>query len=579
MQFILFLFILRLALIIVGDGNLFAQHTVEAYLALDFFVAVSCYLIFREFRIIQVVNFFAVWRKSKKAVNTLVTNISIASDILRGFALVFGFFWILKWWLPYFNPAEFDTSSKVFSFLDSFIFTALTVYLLDPSQSSRFFQRIEFTSGRVVVIQFIAAVVFGALLLLLPISTQENQKLIVVDALFLSVSALSVTGLSPIDISIVLSKFGMIVLLLLIQLGGLGVIVLTIGITAAVRRKLSLHEMKLSQSAFENCVIGDASSFLARVVGITFLFEAIGAAWIYFSLPSHIGDRYFVAIFHSISAFCNAGFSTLSENLASPVFSGTGLFAICILIVLGGIGFPVLIDIYTQIKRGQLSWSFLSPQTKLVLTMTVALLVSGFFVFIFFQLSRPNFNLSVFEILKQAAFYSVSSRTAGFNLIPVDQFSVSIQFLIILLMFVGASPSSTGGGVKTTTIGVILASIRATFKQDEQTHLFSRAIEPTVIQRAIAISFLYVVIAGLGLLILSASEEASFLGLLFETFSALSTVGLSLNVTPQLSVVGKIVIMFLMIFGRIGLISVVSAGIGSSRQAKVQFPKENFYVG
>jgi trk system potassium uptake protein TrkH len=562
-----------------ADEKIFITHSVEVFIVLDLFVAILIYILGKEFRLIYILNLFSFWNKKKIVSNSLIATVSIVTDFLRAFALIFGLYWLLKWWQPYFDPLTFDTAGKAFSFLDSFIFTTLTVYFLNPTASIRFFKRIDFTSGRVVVTQFIAAVLFGALLLLLPVSTQTDQKLAVVDALFLSVSALSVTGLSPVDISIVLSKFGMIILLFLIQLGGLGVIVLSIGITTAVRRRLTINDMKLSQSAFENCVIGDTSSFLARVVAITFLIEAIGAAWIYFSLPAELTDRYFVAIFHSISAFCNAGFSTFSENLANSTIGTAGLFAICILIIFGGIGFPVIINIYDQFKRGKMSWSFLLPQTKLVLCMTFSLLLIGFFVFVFFHLCRPNFDLTVFEVIKQAAFYSVSSRTAGFNLIPVEQFSVSIQFLIILLMFVGASPSSTGGGVKTTTIGVIMASVRSTFLQDDQTFLFYRRIEPSIVQRSIAVCFLYIFTAGVALLILAVTENISFLSLVFETFSALSTVGLTMGTTSQLSIAGKIVVMFLMVFGRIGLISIVSAGVGSSRRGKIQFPKENFYVG
>lgn len=569
-------------LAVFNADRFFVSHSVLSYMVLDFFVIVSCYFILSEFKFFESIipkrSLNTIFRR-KQRLQFLKFNMSIANDLLRTFALLFGVFWILKWWSPGFDPSIFDTKLRTFSFLDSFIFTSLTVYLLDPDRSAKFFKKIEFTSARVILLQFAAAILFGAILLLLPISTNDFQKLEVIDAIFLSVSALSVTGLSPVDISIVLSKFGQIILLILIQLGGLGVIVLTIGISAAVNRKLSISQMRLSQSAFENCFVGDASTFLSRVVGITLLIEAIGAAWIYMTLPEKLPDRFFVAVFHSISAFCNAGFSTLSANLADQAFSNFGLAAICILIIFGGIGFPVIIEISRKIRNKNLNWIFLSPQTKLVLVMSGSLLLIGFVVFVLFQLSRPSLELSGLEIVKQAAFYSVSSRTAGFNLIPVEQFSLSIQFLLVLLMFIGASPSSTGGGVKTSTIGVILAMLRSTFLQLDQTHIFSRTISDTVIQRAVAVSFLYMLIAGIGLLVLAATETVSFSSLLFETFSALSTVGLSMGATANLSAIGKMIIMFFMIFGRVGLVSIVNAGIGNLNKSKIQFPKENFYVG
>lgn len=506
-------------------------------------------------------------------------NMGIVNDLLRGFALVFGIFWLLKWWDPTFSPETFSSNIRSLAYLDSFLFTALIVFLLDPDRVSRLLDQVKFTGPRIILIQFAGAILFGALLLLLPISVNSHQKLSVIDALFLSVSALSVTGLSPVDISLVLSKFGLTVLLILIQLGGLGVIVLTIGIGAAINRKLSIDQMRLSQSAFENCFVGDASQFLSKVVALTFLIESIGATLIYFSLPIDLPDRYFVAIFHSISAFCNAGFSTMSASLADQAFSNIGIGTICVLIVLGGIGFPVINEILSKIRTGRLRWSFLSPQTKVVLLYSAVLLALGFFVFLLFQISRPNVVLSVGESFKQAIFYSVSSRTAGFNLIPVDQFSVSIQFLLILLMFVGASPSSTGGGVKTSTIGVLLATVRSTITQQDQTNLFSRTVSESVIQKSIAVVIIYVLTAGLGLMLLAMTESIHFLSLVFESFSALSTVGLSIGATSQLTIFGKIIIIFFMIFGRIGLLSIVNAGIGDPKKSKLHFPKENFYVG
>ncbi len=506
-------------------------------------------------------------------------KVGIVNDLLRGFALIFGLFWLLKWWDPNFAPETFSTSVHSFAFLDSFLFTALTVFLLDPDRAAGFLDRVKFTGPRVILIQFAGAILFGALFLLLPISVNPQQKLSVIDALFLSVSALSVTGLSPINISLVLSKFGLTVLLILIQLGGLGVIFLTIGIGAVINRKLSIDQMRLSQSAFENCFVGDASQFLSKVVMLTFLIESMGAAWIYFSLPTDLQDRYFVAIFHAISAFCNAGFSTMSSNLADPAFSNFGIGAICVLIVLGGIGFPVMNEILFRIRNGGLKWSFLSPQTKVVLSYTAGLLGLGFFVFLFFQVSQSNQILASGESIRQAIFYSISSRTAGFNLIPVEQFSVSIQFLLILLMFVGASPSSTGGGVKTSTIAVLLATIRSTITQREQTVLFSRSVSEAVVQKSITVVMIYVLTAGIGLLLLAATESIHFLSLVFESFSALSTVGLSTGATSKLSVFGKVIIIFFMIFGRVGLLSIVNAGIGDPKKSRLHFPKENFYVG
>jgi len=506
-------------------------------------------------------------------------NLAIGSDIIRLIGSMFSFFWFFRWAQANFDYTQMNPSQSDWAYLDAYILCSLLAYLMNAKRLSRLLEKIQFSSGRQALIHFVIAIFVGGFLLMMPFSIQDHQSISLVDAFFLSVSALSVTGLSPVDISLVLSDWGMLILLVLIQLGGLGVVMLTLGILVATSKRLSMNSVFLGQGNFAINNIGDVQRFLGRTVAITFVIEAIGALLLYLSFPKDLPNRVFSSIFHSISAFCNAGFSLYSNSVQNPVFLDGGIFILCVLIILGGIGFPVMIEIGKMVNRRRLSINLLTPQSRLAINVTSILLLSGTCLFFIFESINPASPLSLFDKLLNSFFYSVSSRTAGFGLFPLDKMSEAFQFFFIILMIIGACPSSTGGGVKTTTLGVLFATVKSVLLGRDQTLIYDRAVPLEVIRKALAIIFLYLSFAGVSLLVLIITEKSSVIGLLAEVVSALSTVGSSLNVTPQLSVIGKLVIMLLMLIGRFGILSLVSAGFGDGSKSKLKYPEDQFTVG
>lgn len=504
---------------------------------------------------------------------------AILLDALRVLSLIFLFLWLARWWQTSHWQYNQWYSRQDLAQLDAFLLCFFMSHTLSAQRLSLILSKVPLTQGRKVLIHYLIAILLGALLLLMPFSVQGDQSLSLIDSLFIAVSALSVTGLSPVDISVVLTVPGQAILLILIQLGGLGVIMVTAALSLALQSRLSLGSMLLGQTAFGISSAGDMPKFLSRVVGVTFLFEIIGALVIYFNLSSTTPNRLFVAVFHSISAFCNAGFSTFSNNLHQSPFGVIGITTICILIILGGLGFPVLFDLGRALNQYQFKFNRLSVNSRLSLFMTVFLLLLGFLLFVLFETVAPTAAISLWERIGYAIFYSVSSRTAGFNMLPLENFHLSAQFFLVLLMFIGANPTSTGGGVKTNTIGVLLLTVYHSVLGRAQSVFLGRSISFEIVKRALSIVVIYLLVAGAGITLLILFEQQDPFALAFEVFSALSTVGLSLQITPKLTFIGKFIIMLMMLFGRIGILSFVLAGLGDQKKSQVQYPEDEFLIG
>jgi len=500
-------------------------------------------------------------------------------DGLRLMAIFYLFFWLLRWTRFDWVAGGSSVTPRDLNFLDTFFLCFFLSQVATSHKWSWWISKIPLSHGRQVIFHYLAAILIGTLLLLSPFSIKMGHSLPVVDGFFLAVSALSVTGLSTVDISQVLTQWGQLILLILIQLGGLGVIMVTAALSFAANQRLSLSSMLLGQAAFGTQHAGEMPKFLSKVVSLTLICEAFGALLLYYSLPTEMPNRFFNAVFHSVSAFCNAGFSLFPNSLhMSPLFAG-GIVTICILIILGGLGFPIMFDIQETFKQNRISWERLSPHSKLTLSMMALLLVGGALLFFIFESIRMNSSLSILERLGQAVFYSISSRTAGYNMIPVQEFHLSAQFFLILLMIIGANPASTGGGVKTTTIGVLWVTVLSVLQGKTQSVIFSRSISFEIVKRALAIIFLYLSIAGFAITILSLTENINFVAIAFEVISALSTVGLSLGVTSQFSLLGKILLVILMLFGRIGILTAILAGVGQRKKSHVRYPEDEFFVG
>lgn len=519
---------------------------------------------------------FLRYRNHKKV--AVRFNLALASDFLRLLSLPFIGLWFFRWIKSWPEVLVQLPSPQDLTYLDIFICAVGISTLLDAKWLSRLLSRVHITTGRQILIHYSVAIVLGTFFIILPFSLNENQALSLVDAVFVVISALSVTGLSPIDIATVFSFPGQFILLVLIQLGGLGVVFITAGFSIATYDRLSMNSLLLGREMYNSCRVGDVPKFLAKVVGLTVFIESLGAVLIYMSLPPEMPNRWFSAVFHAVSAFCNAGFSLDSANLNGAPFGFFSITIICLLIVFGGLGFPILMEIGNLFRR-QSFRSKVSPHVRLTLLVMFFLLFAGTAFFYLFESLRPSASLTPWERLGQSLFYSISSRTAGFGMVPVETFHLSALFGLVLLMIVGANPSSTGGGVKTTTLGVLLMSVLHTLKGSKQTVFAGRSIPGDTVARALTIVVLYLVTSGLALTILVISEDVSSFALGFEVVSALSTVGLSMGVTAKLSSFGKIIIMFLMLFGRVGILSIVLAGLGHVSPSRVRYPEDDFFVG
>jgi len=546
------------------------------------FDLVAVYLIWPLLKKVEIRKAIEAWRYLRYRKNTrkkIQFVSAIVLDILRLMAIFYLTSWLVRWARFDWKAGGSSVTPRDLSFIDTFFLCFFLSQFATAHRWSWWISKIPLNHGRQVVLHYLAAILIGSLLLLSPFSIKLGASLSVIDAFFLSVSALSVTGLSPVDISQVLTQWGQFILLSLIQLGGLGIVMVTAALSYAANSRLSLSSMQLGQTTFGTHHPGEIPKFLSQVLYATLFFETLGALLLYYSLPEELPNRIFCAIFHSISAFCNAGFSIFPNNLHASPFFGGGIVVICFLIVIGGIGFPVLFDLQKMLLQKKISYERLSPHSQLSLLATFLLLVGGAGLFFLFEITHLSSGLDFLSGLGHSIFYSITARTAGFNMLPVERFHASAQLFLLLLMLIGANPASTGGGIKTTTVGVLFATVYSTLTNKNQTIVFRRQIPFQVVKKSLSIVIIYLLIAGLAITVLTITEERTSFELSFEVISALSTVGLSLGITSKLSVLGKLIIMFLMLFGRVGILTIVLAGIGQAKPSRIRYPEDDFYVG
>ena len=452
---------------------------------------------------------------------------------------------------------------------------------------------------QILVIGFLTLILIGSLLLMLPISSASGAYTPFADALFTATSAVCVTGLVVVDTAAHWSLFGKIVILGCIQVGGLGFMSLVSMVFVVLGKKITLKNRLIMQEALNFNTTAGVVRFTKMVVKGTLMVEAIGALLLMLSFVPEYGvlKGVWYAIFHAISAFCNAGFDILGPSSLAP-YVGNGIVngVIMCLIVIGGLGFSVWLDVYRVIKYKleapkHFTWkqavNKLMLHTKLVGVVTLALLFIGFVVIFILEYKNPGTlgALTLKEKIYAALFQSVSPRTAGFYTIPLSEMTDTSKLFTIILMFIGGSPAGTAGGIKTVTFGVLAICAFSTIRGNDQTVIFKRRIPFHLITRAlalvmIAMSVVIVAVGGLSL-----SEDFSFMEILFETVSAFATVGTTLGITPFLSLVGKILIIIVMFIGRLGPITMAVAlmvrrgnkenGSGGS----IQYPEERVIVG
>ena len=439
-------------------------------------------------------------------------------------------------------------------------------------------QKHRLSSFQIIISGFVGVILLGALLLMLPVSTTEGCITPFNETLFTATSAVCVTGLVVQDTGSYWSGFGQAVILALIQIGGLGVVTVAASFALLSGRKISLMQRSTMQDAISAPKVGGVVRLTQFILRGTFLIELLGAAAMLPVFCRDYGWRgIWMAVFHSISAFCNAGFDILgTENNLYPSLTGYAgstiiNITIMLLIMIGGIGFLTWDDICEH------KWHFhrYRVQSKVILAITGFLIVvpAAFFFFEDFSALPTGTQLLV------SFFQSVTTRTAGFNTVALSAMSSASKGIMILLMLIGGAPGSTAGGMKTTTLGVLLANAVATFRQRDNAQFFKRRIDCNTVKTASTILTMYLTLFFGGGIFISVYEHLPLSDCLYETSSAVGTVGLTLGITPQLHIPSQIVLIILMYLGRVGGLTLIYATLSGKKAGNAKLPQEKITVG
>ncbi len=437
--------------------------------------------------------------------------------------------------------------------------------------------KIKITTFQIIIYAFALTIFIGSALLILPISTKDGSGASFYDALFTSTSAVCVTGLVVRDTWNYWSLFGRTVILLLIQIGGLGIVTVALLIFMLSGRKISLTQRLIMKDAISADRVGGILKLTSFILKLTLGFEAMGSLILYpfFSKEYGTVDGLGFAVFHSVSAFCNAGFDLMGfhgdfSSLVPYKDNTIVNLTIMLLIICGGLGFVT----WKDISVNKWKWHQYSLQSRAVLFMTLVLILVPA-VYLYFADFR---SLPIHERLLSSFFQSVTTRTAGFNTQDLNDLNDNGKMIMILLMLIGGAPGSTAGGMKITTIIVLVASAFSTFRDSDSTSLFRRTIKNEIIKKAAALFFMYSVLFISAAMIISQTEGLPLLTCLFETASAIGTVGLSLGITPGLSLVSRSILIFLMFFGRVGGLTIVFAAI-TYKPVHGGYPSEDISIG
>lgn len=431
-----------------------------------------------------------------------------------------------------------------------------------------------------VLLSFAVAILVGSGLLMIPAMTHDDVELRYIDALFTSTSAVCVTGLITVDTATVYTPLGKAVIALLIQLGGLGIMIGATFLFVLLGRRIGLHGRLIIQQSLGALRLSGLVRLVLAVIAVTAVFEVLGTAVLAADLYAHHdyppSRALSYGLFHAISAFNNAGFSLYSDNLEGFRADTVVPLTVAVLVVFGGLGFPVILELLRLPRERRLSL-----HAKLVLVVSGLLLALGSLGFLLLQWgSEPLAGLSFADKLLTSFFHGVVPRTAGFNSVPLDALLPGAVFLTIFLMFVGASPASTGGGIKTTTFGLISASIWATATGKRDVELYGRRVSRDQVLEALVVfsaagAFIFV----MTLVLLSDAQDLPAEQGLFEVVSAFGTVGLSLGATPGLSDVGKLAIILTMYVGRVGPLTLAVGLLGRKLVSRVRLPEERVPLG
>jgi len=435
----------------------------------------------------------------------------------------------------------------------------------------------SFSPPKILVAGFAAVILAGAGLLCLPFASASGQAGDFLTALFTATSAVCVTGLVVVDTGTHWSFWGQLIILILIQIGGLGFMTMATLFFLLMGKRIGLKERMLIRESLNQIDVAGVVRLVRAVLIFTFATEGIFAfilSWRWFFDVGWPRCLWF-GLFHSVSAFNNAGFDLFGDFRSLTAYAGDPVVVLSIttLIILGGIGFSVVMNVSRRREKR------LSLHSRLALTVTALLIGSGFFLFLLLEWSNVLRTLPLSGKLLAAYFQSVTPRTAGYNTVDIAGLRSATQFLLIILMFIGASPGSTGGGIKTTTFGLLLVAAWSLARGREEPEVMRRRILPEQVYKALAVTLLAMSLVTTVTLVLSITEKADFLSILFETVSAFGTVGLSMGLTPHLTSLGRMLIILTMFAGRLGPLTLVFALAQRRRKTFVRYPEEKVLIG
>ncbi|RKW34391.1 MAG: potassium transporter KtrB [Leptotrichia sp.] len=445
-----------------------------------------------------------------------------------------------------------------------------------------FLKNKSFSPYMTILLSFMVVTILGGILLSLPISMRYGKSVKLIDGFFIATSAICVTGLSSIDIGSVYNIFGQMVILVLIQLGGLGVITFTSVIIIMISKKIGYYTKKIVQEDINIDTTFKIEEYVKKVIFSVIIIEFIGTVILFFEFIKKFGflKAVYYSFFHSVSAFCNAGFSLFSDNLYGFKNSFIINMTIPLLIFLGGIGFSTILNCYNVLRKKE---KRLTSTTKLSIKISIFLVIIGMVAMFILEYSNKSTigNLSFGQKLEASFFQSVTTRTAGFNTISILGLKRSTSLLFVILMFIGASPGSTGGGIKTTTIGLIILGTLATLKNKDTIEYDKRSVSWRIYSKAITVLFISLIYTTICVFLLILFERnKNLLDLVFEVFSAFGTVGLSRNLTPSLADISKFILIVTMFVGRVGPLTIALALSKSNlKKGRYTYPQENILIG
>lgn len=441
---------------------------------------------------------------------------------------------------------------------------------------------IKLNYTEIIVFGTLLIIIFGGLILSLPVSSENGTSTPFIDSLFTAASAFCVTGLVIYDTYSHWSLFGQIVILILIQVGGLGFMTVITLFSMFLKRKIGLKERRLLMESANTLKIGGIVLLIKKILIRTFIFESIGALFLTIRFYPKMGlkEGIYNGIFHSVSAFCNAGFDLMGKfgkfsSLTTYVDDVVVNTTIMLLIVIGGIGFVVWDDIaqnHFQFKKYHL-------HTKIVLVTTVSLIFIGAIILFVTEANHSMINMKLEERIFASLFQAITPRTAGFNTINISKLSGGGSLLTMILMIIGGSPGSTAGGIKTTTFVTLIITALSSAKQSTDITIFKRRLETDTLKKASSITVIYMFVAFTAIMLVSVFQNFTLLEIMFEVFSAIGTVGLTLGITPSLNTFSKVIIIMLMYGGKVGVLSIAAVLAEKKEPSPLSRPFEKIVIG